>query len=362
MNETTGDRLPPDHPAPHDGPIEGPGVWYGPDIEDRDDWAYTLSEAERNEVVAAMRDAKARGLEIGDIAKSDFPLPTLGSKIEELRREVIDGRGFVLLRGFPVEGFSFEEAATMYWGLGTHLGSARSQNTRGHLLGHVTDLGDAFENKSDRGYLTKRHLAFHCDSVDIVALLCLRQAKVGGLSTIVSSYTVHNEMWARRPDLAKLLYGPIARDRRDEIPLGKGPWYELPVFNYCHGRLAVNFLRKHIDTAERHADALRRTPEIEDALDMVYDLAQDPALHLSMDFRPGDIQVLHNHQILHDRTTYEDWPEPERRRYLLRLWLSPPDGLELPAAFAGRYGSTDVGDRGGVIVPRIELKVPLEAV
>ena len=128
-----------------------------------------------------------------------------------------------------------------------------------------------------------------------LALLCLRQAKVGGLSTIVSSYTIHNEMWARRPDLAKLLYGPIARDRRDEIPQGRGPWYELPVFNFCNGRLAVNFLRKHIDTAERHADALRRTTELDKALDMVYELARDPALHLSMDFRPGDIQVLHNH-------------------------------------------------------------------
>ena len=230
MNETTGDRLPPDHPAPHDGPIEGPGVWYGSDIEDRDDWAYPLSEAEQNEVVAAMRDAKARGLAIGDIAKADFPLPTLGRKIEELRREVNDGRGFVLLRGFPVEGFSFEEAAMMYWGLGTYLGSARSQNTRGHLLGHVTDLGDAFENKSDRGYLTKRHLEFHCDSVDVVALLCLRQAKVGGLSTIVSSSNLGDGSTSRcracRPfamDLPASASDLLALAERAASPAATGP-------------------------------------------------------------------------------------------------------------------------------------------
>jgi len=309
-----------------------------------------------------MRHAREAHGEILEIDRGSFPLPTLEPVLARQRDEIIGGRGFTLFRNFPIEDLSFPEIATLYWGFGTYFGSARSQNTRGHLLGHVIDLGSDFPNASERGYLTNRHLKFHCDSVDLVGLLCLRKAMRGGRSTVVSSYTIHNEMWRRRPDLARVLYGPIARDRRDEIPEGKGPWYELPVFNHYRGRLAINYLRTHIDMASRHADAHPISAELEAALDMVSDLANDPALHLSVNFEPGDIQLLHNHQTLHDRTAYEDWPEADRKRYLLRLWLSPPDGIELPTAFAGRYGSVEIGDRGGVVVPDIEFQVPLTPV
>lgn len=354
-----GDRLPAGHPLPHEGPIESPGVWYGPDMATTDIWKYPLSALERQELLEATH--ACRNLAIKSVTRRDFPLPTLGPTLDALRQDIIHGRGFVVLRDVPIEGLDVADVARLYWGLGAYFGQARSQNTRGHLLGHVTDISDVFENKSDRGYLTNRHLRYHCDSVDIVSLLCLRKAKQGGLSSIVSSYALHNEMWKRRPDLARVLYGPVPRDRRDEIPEGKGPWYELPVFNFYQGRLAINFLRTHIDTSQRHSDALRISPEVEAALDLFYELANDPAFHLKMAFEPGDMQILHNHQILHDRTSYEDWPEPERKRYLLRLWLSPPDGIALPDAFAGRYRSVTIGNRGGVDIPGLETLVPLTA-
>ena len=361
MPNLSGNRLSIDHPPVHRGPIGGPGVWYGAGISESLDWAYPLSGAEQGELVDAMREALQDPNNIATITKADFPLPHLGERLDALRREVIQGRGFVLIRDFPLEGFDFAEVAAMYWGLGAHLGSARSQNTRGHLLGHVVDLGDTFENKSQRGYLTNRHLMYHSDSVDIVSLLCLRKSKSGGLSSIVSSYTIHDEMWKRRPDLAEALYGPVGRDRRDEIPKGKGPWYELPVFNHLDGRLAISYLRAHIETADRHEDAPPMSDSVSEALEFLLELANDPALYLQMSFEPGDIQIVHNHQILHNRTAYEDWPEPERRRYLLRLWLSPPDGITLPDAFAERYGAVTQGDRGGVDVPGIKLHVPLKA-
>ena len=357
-----GDRLPADHPPALDGPITGPGVWRGSDLQNANEWKYVLSSVERRELLKATEKAAVQVENIHDIKKSDFELPLLGEIINNLKQEIIHGRGFILLRGLPLEKLSFAEIATMYWGIGTHIGSARSQNTRGHLLGHVIDLGSSIENKSERGYLTNRHLKYHCDSVDIVGLMCLRRAKQGGASSIVSSYTIHNEMWKQRPDLARILYGPVARDRRDEIPPGKGPWYELPVFNHFKGRLAINFLRTHIDMSQRHMDALRLSNEMVEALDLMYDLANDPAFHLTMEFEPGDIQLLHNHQILHDRTAYEDWDDKDRKRYLLRLWLSPPDGIALPTAFAGRYNSIIPGDRGGVTIPGIKMGVPLTPV
>jgi hypothetical protein len=361
VSHLSGNRLSANHPPLHRGPVGGPGVWYGPDVVGSSDWVYRLSDAEQGELVDAMRAARRCRDDIADITKADFSLPNLGGRLEDLRREVIRGRGFVLMRNFPLAEFDFAEIATMYWGLGTHFGSARSQNTRGHLLGHVVDLGDAFENKSQRGYLTNRHLMYHSDSVDIVSLLCLRKSKSGGLSSIVSSYTIHDEMWKRRPDLAAALYGPVGRDRRDEVPDGKGPWYELPVFNYLDGRLAINYLRQHIETTKRHADAPPMSATVAEALEFLLELANDPALYLQMSFEPGDIQIVHNHQILHNRTAYEDWPEAERRRYLLRLWLSPPDGIALPDAFAERYGAITPGDRGGVVVPGTKLQAPLEA-
>ena len=361
MAVLAGNRLSPNHPPPQHGPVGGPGAWYGKVLKDSDDWMYPLSEAERSEVIDAMRRARGRHDDIANMAKADFSMPRFGARLEELRRDVLRGRGFVLLRNFPVEDFSFEEIATMYWGFGTYMGSARSQNVRGHLLGHVTDITDRYTDPNNRGYLSRRHLLYHSDSVDMVSLLCLHQAKSGGLSTIVSSYTIHDEMWKRRPDLAERLYRPVPRSRRKEIPEGKGPWYELPVFNYLDGRLAISFLRQFIDDAQEIPEVGPHDPLLVEALDMMGDLANDPDLYLSMDFKPGDIQLLHNHQILHNRTAYEDWPEPERKRYLLRLWLSPPDGLALPEAFAERYGSVTVGDRGGVMVKGTERHVPLTA-
>ena len=362
MTITLGNRLPANHPAAHDGPIGGSGAWYGSELKDSTEWVYPLSETERSELVDAMRSARHQHSDIAQMSKADFPMPSLGPTLDDLRHEVLNGRGFALLRGFPIEDFSFEEIATMYWGLGTYLGSARSQNARGHLLGHVTDITDQYDDPSHRGYLSPRRLPYHSDSVDTVALLCLRKATSGGLSTIVSSYSVHDEMWKRRPDLAQRLYQAVPRSRRLEIPQGKGPWYELPVFNYLNDRLIISYLRQFIDDAQAIPEVGPHDQALIDALDLLNNLTEDPALFMSMEFEPGDIQLLHNHQILHNRTAYEDSTDPQLKRYLLRLWLSPEDGLRLPDAFAERYGSIAVGDRGGVVIPGTKRHVPLTAV
>ncbi len=86
----------------------------------------------------------------------------------------------------------------------------------------------------------------------------------------------------------------------------------------------------------------------------------DPAIHLPMTFNPGDMQFLHNHQVFHARSEFENWPEPERPRHLLRLWLCAKQGRPLPRAFEPRYGSIAPGDRGGIVVRNTRFKVPLE--
>jgi Taurine catabolism dioxygenase TauD, TfdA family len=347
--------------APVRRAIEGPSVWFARDMRGREaEWSYRLSAAEIHEVEAALRSVQARGLEIAEIRRQDFPLPTLGPVLDRLCSDVLNGRAFVLLRGLPVENRAIAESAAMYWGIGSYFGSARSQNGKGHLLGHVYDLGgSSATNPNVRSYATAERQSFHIDRCDVVALLCLRRAKSGGLSALASSMALHNVMLERRPDLLERLYQPMPVDRRGEVPEGKAPFYYAPVFNEHGGHVSVLYSRLHIGSSQRFAEARRLTPEDIEALDMMAALAGDDELRLDMTFMPGDIQFLHNHTILHARTGYEDWPEAERKRHLLRLWLAPPGARELPPVFAECYGGITPGDRGGIICPDTRLHAPL---
>jgi len=341
----------------------GAAAWYGPETSRRDDWLMPLDAADVAEVEAATKALVARSADIAAIAARDFPLPSLGPKLRaRVDDEVLNGRGFLLLRGLPVERWSMAEAATAFFGLGAHLGSARSQNGKGHVLGHVQDLGLDVKDPNVRIYQTHERQTYHTDSCDIVGLLCLKTAKSGGLSALVSSTTIFNEMRRQRPDLLELLFQPLATDRRGEVPEGQKPYFEIPVFNWHKGYLTAIYQRQYIDSAQRFADAPRLTPAQIEVLDLFDRLANDPKLHLFMEFKPGDVQLVHNHTMLHDRTGFEDWPEPERRRHLLRLWLAAAGGRPLPEIFAQRYGSVAVGDRGGIIVRGTKLQAPLEAV
>lgn len=340
----------------------GAAAWYGPEIAKRDDWMMPLSAAEVAEVEAATRALVARDADIAVLKPQDFPLPTLGARLRaRVDDEVLNGRGFLLLRGLPVERWSIRESATAFFGLGAHLGSARSQNGKGHVLGHVQDLGLDVNDPNVRIYQTHERQTYHTDSCDIVGLLCLKTAKSGGLSALVSSTTIFNEMRRRRPDLLELLFQPIATDRRGEVPEGQKPYFEIPVFNWHQGYLTAIYQRQYIDSAQRFPDAPRHTPELIEALDLFDSLANDPALNTFMEFKPGDVQLVHNHTMLHDRTGFEDWPEPERRRHLLRLWLAADAARPLPDIFAQRYGSVTTGDRGGIIVRGTKLHAPLQA-
>jgi hypothetical protein len=173
---------------------------------------------------------------------------------------------------------------------------------------------------------------------------------------------IYNVMTTKRPDLVRRLFQPFPTDRRGEVPAGRKPFFEIPVYNEHAGYLSVLYSRPYITSGQRFAEARRLSPEDIEALDMFDALANDPELRLDMELRPGDMQFLHNHTILHDRTAFEDWPEPERKRHLLRLWLAAPGARPLPPVYAERYGSTTIGDRGGIICPGTRLHAPLEPV
>jgi len=327
----------------------------------RRDWIEDLSESEIAEVERATKPLADARVDIASIRRVDFPLPTLGPRLQRILDDTLNGRGFALIRSFPVERWTKLESAIAFFGIGVHIGAARPQNAKGHALGHVKDLGLSSSDPNTRIYQTRERQTFHTDSCDIVALLCLRPAKWGGLSSLVSSVTIFNEMRRRRPDLAKILFEPIETDRRGEMDAGQKPYFRIPVFNWHEGLLSTIYQRQYIESARRAPDVPPLTDHQIEAIDMFDALANDPALNMQMEFHPGDIQLVHNHTILHDRTTFEDWPEPERKRHLLRLWLAPANARPLPPVFAERYGQITPGERGGLTKLGMNLTAPLDA-
>ena len=321
-----------------------------------------FASAEVEEIEAAIALFRNSRAPLDSITPDRFPLPRLGPILRGILADLLDGRGFIMLRGLPVERWSRQEQAIGYLGIGAWLGPPRSQNAKGHLLGHVKDLGLDIRNPAVRYYQTNRKLEYHTDSVDIVGLLCLQTAKAGGESYLASSMTVYNEVLRRRPDLVPALFEPFPTDRRGEVPEGMQPWFDIPIYHWHAGKLSCIYVRQYIESAQKLFPAARRlTSAQRAAMDLIDELCNDPAIHLAMDFRPGDIQLLHNHQILHSRSDFENWPEPERHRHLLRLWVAPPEARPLPEVFGPRYGGVVPGARGGILVKGTTLRVPLEA-
>ncbi len=340
--------------------IRDASAWYGPELAGRTDWIEQLSPAEIEEVERAVGELDRSSADFTSINAGDFPLPTLGPRLRRLLVEVLNGRGFVLIKALPVERWTAREAAIAFLGIGIHLGNLRMQNAAGHLLGHVKDLGRSSTDPNARIYQTRERQTHHTDSCDVVGLLCLRTAKSGGLSNLVSSSTIFNEMRRRRPDLLGVLLDRIETDRRGEIPEGSNPYFSIPVFNWHEGLLSAIYQRQYIESARRFPGVAPLSPEQVEALDLFDELANDPALNLMMEFEPGDMQFVHNHTILHDRTAFEDFPESERKRHLLRLWLAPTNARPLPEVFAERFGSVTPGDRGGISLAGVKPIIPFD--
>lgn len=332
-----------------DKPIGGPAGWRGPDITKSDDWIYRVSANEISELQAALKAVKARGLAMTDITREDFPLPTLGPVLREILTEIETGRGFCLIRGLPVERWGKEDSILVYWGIGQWLGTPVAQNMMGELLGDVRAAAadDWNENHNVRGYQTTVHLPFHCDKSDVVGLLCLQTAKAGGTSNICSTIAIHDEILKTRPDLLAALYQPFCIDHRGEEFPGEDPFYIAPTFAIHQGRFFSRFGMKYVESAQRFPQVPRLTEAQKEGMELFNTLAQSDELRLDMTFEQGDIQLLNNHLTVHSRTDYEDWPEPERKRHLVRMLLFtdgfsddsvPPDFAALNA-FIRRWGA-----------------------
>ena len=335
-------------------------VWLGSELQKKPDlWESHLSLKFISDIEQAANYFLSLDIDLSEINRDSFPLKVFDGYLSELALKLLDGIGFEVIKGLPVKRYSPEMIATIFFGIGAHLGDARSQNADGHLLGHVRDIGANSNDQNTRIYQTSQRQTFHTDSADVVGLICINDAKKGGDSLLVSAVTIFNHMVELRPDLVEYLFDPIATDRRGEVPPGELPYLTIPPLSLEDNLLTVFYQRQYIDSAQRFDDAMKLSKRHVEALDLFDTLANDPALHLSMRLRPGDMQFVYNHAFLHDRTGFVDWAEPNKKRHLLRLWLSMPNDRKLPESFKQRYGSIEVGNRGGIITQKTKLQVPL---
>jgi hypothetical protein len=312
-------------------PSEGRAVWYGPRIDYRAEGMHVLSPGEIAEIDAALAHLHSLGpVDFPGITRETFPLPNLGEFFAGLGRELLDGRGFLLLRGLPRERYSLDDIGLISYGLGVHLGRPVAQSYQGELLGNVIDVSDV--EAQARGYHAGGGQRMHSDNCDVVSLMCVRAARSGGISRIVSAAAVHNRLLETRPDLLEALYGEwVFRRMELDAQYGTGPLTKrVVIFSRESGQLTANVSGSYPHRAVQAGDAVMTSVQLE-ALDEMARIAASPELYLDMSIGEGDIQFLNNRTILHGRTDYEDSPEVATRRHMLRLWLQMPTWPPLPA-------------------------------
>ena len=339
-------------------------AWIGADLAASTDWIRPVSAAAAAECEAALGGLRRRGLAWPHFGRDDFPLPTFSRELDAVLDELENGRGLVLLRGFPVDRWATEDLRDIYWGLGSHLGHIRYQNARGELIGEVRDeiarygeiregpAVDAVLGRSSRSKArSSGPLRFHTDRCDVVSLLVVRTARAGGLSKVVSAVSVAETIRARRPDLHALLYQDYWRSRQGEEAGGEQQTYALPVFAEHAGKFTTQYSRTFVEAAQKLPGVPRMSAAHDEALDLHAALCEE--LAFTMSFQPGDVQLLNNHVIYHARTAYEDAPGADNDRLLLRLWLAPRNSRALPPGFEVLWGTTAPGaPRGGIAQAR----------
>lgn len=340
--------------------ISGPTLWQASDyINNPERWTHPFSDSELAELSSAADNFLKAGLPLTGISPSNFPLSSsFTASLTAMKNELLNGKGFILYRNFSVREWGNHKSAVAYCGLGSYLGYPVSQNGKGHILGHVKDLGeDSKQIDKVRIYRTNARQYFHADDADIVGLLCVARAEEGGESDLVSTHHIWNILQAERPDIAELLTQPVWYfDRKGETSQGQQEWIRKPVFfreRHEEGREPRVYCwwdPYYVRSLSRFSDA-GLVPPLSDAqkeaMDVLEDVCNRVKLHMILEV--GDIQFLANSHILHARTAYRDYgPDSGMpRRHLMRLWLATPEdegGWRLP------FEDSQEKKRGGIQV------------
>ena len=311
--------------------ITGPTAWQASDFINDHSWMRPLSKLHISEIEKAIVALKLRGLKFPNFGKSDFELPALSGVLQDYMCELETGSGFMLIRGIPVEQFDDDDINSIYWGLGLHMGKAVRQNPQGDLIGKVMNVGDLTDRET-RVYETNAYLPYHTDPTDIVGLLCVRKAKTGGISSLVSSTSLYNEILIHHPEYLSCLYRPMFYPH-----LGGDKPGLSPIFSFHKGQLTCRYLRQYLELGHDMMGAPLSAIELE-AFDLIDSITHNESMRIDMLMEPGDLQLVNNYAVMHSRTSFEDFDDINKRRKKLRLWLRTAESRELAYDFPGRDG------------------------
>ena len=324
-------------------PVTGPEVWLGADYADNEDWIYHFSDAAIADIDRAMRSVRERNRVLDEITAEDFDLPALADDLQQMSQILGSGRGFVLLKGLDISKYNDAEFAIIFWGIGTHLGIGVSQSHLGDRIGNVKDVGG-----KGRYYTAGGPIEVHMDPTDVTGLLCLREARRGGESWIMSSMMIHNILLEERPDLLEVLYRGYYYGGPGGAVTNRTP-HRLPVYAGA-GDDTYSFYLPAAIAGRGSGTPEDLTATEREAMALLDEIAVRPQVRLEMDLRPGDIQFLNNRKLFHARGDYEDHADPARKRHLLRLWLMMPHWPPLPESMKFLAKT----DRAGGGVPKGE--------
>ncbi len=341
-------------------PFETRAAWRGKDLEASNAWVRSFGARELGEIEAALE--VSRHVPLFEITKHDFPLNATADFLAGVSDELENGLGMARISGIDAARHSEDELRRIFWGVCSHLGTAMYQNARGEVIGEVRDESrDAAPSFIDHGpdrvkssrarSRSTGPLRFHTDRCDVIALICARNAKAGGISKLASSVTIFNEILRRRPDLIEVMLRDFWRLRPEDDDGGPGGrLFALPIFGIRDGKLTSQYSRTFVEQAQEYPGVPRLTPAQIEAMDLLAEIAEEVCLHAP--FVPGDLQLLNNHVVYHGRTAYEDDAASAQDRLLFRLWLSVPNSRTLPEGFDGFWGSVESGAiRGGAEQP-----------
>ncbi|TWG88671.1 putative taurine catabolism dioxygenase [Cupriavidus gilardii J11] len=328
-----------------------PQAWTAQQVREDNSWVIRLNEAQIQGMRDALAHAKALNKPLLDMVQADFPLNDVAREVLQRAIDTTQGRwGMCLVKGFPVNEWTEQEARLAYWGMSLYMGVGRTQNRASEFMNDVRNEGGEYKVKGGRGYNTNAGLDFHQDSCDVVGLLCRRTAKSGGSSKVISSIALYEEVKRRRPDLIPVLQGTWFHSYQGTQDPTQPPYYRCPIFGNHPEYFAARANRKNTVAAQRDFPEIPRlTRHQEEALDLLDELMPSELLCYSMDLEEGDLQLLNNYVTLHSRTPFEDFDEPDRKRHLFRLWLAVPGSQPLPDNWKEYFGDVRAGSvRGGV--------------
>lgn len=334
-------------------------LWKGGDFTSKDDVAIDLDPASIAACLDQVKALAAAGRDAVSIEAHEAPMTDLADQLSEVRDIILNGRGLVILRGFPVDTLDQNEIEIFYWAVGLHLGLPVSQSVMGDRLGHVVDVSG--KDSNTRAYRNSNELTPHTDPADILSFLCLRPAKSGGISYFSSSHTVHEEIRRTRPDLLERLYKGYRWHRFGEQPEGYDPItpHHVPVYSECDGLLSCRIVRQYVEIAADEYPELGFNDLDREALDLFDALAVRKDIGFEFTLASGEAVIANNFTVLHARNAFEDYDDPALKRHLLRLWIeSNPTRPVVKETFIYGDGIVGIPPRAGS-TPFYENRVEL---